>query len=340
MQYVSPFREIGIEIGTHLDKSGLNLAKKRLLAELELSDSPTILRGSVEMTKDDIINEFDKLAKLKNWDFHRLIAADKALLGFIQNKEWGDQKQLLKEPKYSDAAFITFISPYFYESYNTLIINYLADSDIKNLVAVLNIKPSLLTENDQAIGWFSVEAFLEDWQDNLNEIVENMANGEGYSDEELELYSGKQFIECLNLLPPDFKMFRDNYAESLYNLSGSSWNNEQYYRAVNILKNAQLLDIFEETQQMLAERRQLYKKDGHQSGYGSIFRIIIFIFVMIKAAGAMLNSPTNVVYSDERFIEHQARLERTTICLEDRNSTFELLMQLRIRKDSNLQPFG
>ena len=234
------------------------------------------------------------------------------MLGFIQNKEWSDQKQLLKEPKYNDAAFIAFISPYCSESYNTLIINYLADSNVKNLVAVLNIKPSLLTENDQAMGWFSVEAFLEDWQDNLNEIVENMANGEGYSDKELELYTGKQFIECLNLLPFDFKIFRDNYAESLYNLSGSSWNNEQYYRAINILKNAQLLDVFEETQQMLAERRQLYKKDGHQSGYSSIFTIIIFIFLMIQAAGTMLNSPTNVVYSDERFIEQAAERKKAT----------------------------
>ena len=75
MRYVSPFQELGIEIDGNLDKENLNLAKKRLLAELDLSDSSTILRGSVEMTKNDIITQFDKLASVKNWDFHRLITA-------------------------------------------------------------------------------------------------------------------------------------------------------------------------------------------------------------------------------------------------------------------------
>jgi hypothetical protein len=185
MQYISPFEELGIEIDGNLDKNDLNLAKKRLLAELDLSASPTILRGSVEMTKNDIINQFDKLAGVKNWDFHRLVAVDKALLGFIKNKEWDEQKQLLKEPKYDSAAFIEFISPYFSESYKSLIIKHLSGRSPKNLSAVLDITPRLLTDSDHDEAWFSVEMFLDGWKENLNEIAENIRNGQQYADKEL-----------------------------------------------------------------------------------------------------------------------------------------------------------
>ena len=294
MRYVSPFEELGIEIDGNLNKEDLNLAKKRLLAELDLSDAPTILRGSVEMTKNDIITQFDKLGSVKNWDFHRLIAADKALLGFVQHKDWNEQKQLLKEPKYDDAAFIDFVSPYFSESYKYLIIKHLAARSIKNLTAILDITPRLLTDNDHDDVWFSVESFLEGWKDNLNEIAENVRNGQHYTDKELIPYQAKQFIQCLNLLPDDFTWFRDDYATSLFNLSAYSWNKEKHYRAIDIVKNARLLEISDETEVMLDERIAWFEEQiGRTSNVTSseswsgatIFRVLLFvIFVLVKVA--------------------------------------------------------
>ena len=45
-QYVSPFLNLGLDLTAELDKSALNIAKKRLLAELDLSRTGTILRGA------------------------------------------------------------------------------------------------------------------------------------------------------------------------------------------------------------------------------------------------------------------------------------------------------
>lgn len=303
MRYISPFEALGIEIDGNLNKENLNLAKKRLLAELDLSDAPTILRGSVEMTKNDIITQFDKLAAVKNWDFHRLIAADKALLGFIENRDWKGQKHLLKEPKYNDAAFIDFVSPYFAESYKLLIIKHLSNRSIKNLAAVLEITPRLLTENDHDDAWFSVESFLDGWKDNLNDIAENVRNGQQYGDKELIPYQAKQFIQCLNLLPDDFMWFRDDYATSLFNLSAYSWNKEQHYRAIDIVKNARLLNISDETAAMLDARiawfeEQIGRANASNSSDSSdssdsskrwsgatTFRVLLFvIFVFVRLA--------------------------------------------------------
>ncbi len=177
MQYISPFQELGIEADGNFDKSTLNLAKKRLLAELDLSEKPTILRGSLELTKNDIIQQFDKLAALKNWDFHRLIAADKALLDFLQHKYWKYwiiNNGLKAEPQYNDKAFVEFVSPYFLISYKSLIIKSLSNPNPQQLDSILKITPRLLTDDDHDDAWFSVESFLDGWKDNLNEMAEKV----------------------------------------------------------------------------------------------------------------------------------------------------------------------
>ena len=304
MRYVSPFQELGIAADGNLDKSDLNLAKKRLLAELDLSSKPTILRGSVEMTKNDIINQFDKLNSIKNWDFHRLVLADKSLLEFVQNRKWEAKNNLLKEPKYDNPEFVEFISPYFFESYKSLIIKNIAERNAYNLKAILNISPRLLTEEDHDNVWFSVESFLNGWKDNLDEIAENVQNGRVYDDNALIPFHGKSFIECLNLLPDEFTYFRDDYATSLFNLSANSWNKNKHYRAVYLVKNARLLDISEDTATMLDERiewfdaelKRINNNDTVTENWSAstIARVVFFcIFFIFRLATCDNNSSTS-----------------------------------------------
>jgi hypothetical protein len=327
MRYVSPFQELGIEADGNLDKSDLNLAKKRLLAELDLSSKPTILRGSVEMTKNDIINQFDKLNSIKNWDFHRLVLADKSLLEFVQNRKWEAKNHLLKEPKYDNPEFVEFISPYFYESYKSLIIKNIAERNAYNLKAVLNISPRLLTEEDHDNVWFSVESFLNGWKDNLDEIAENVQNGRVYDDNALIPFHGKSFMECLNLLPNEFTYFRDDYATSLFNLSANSWNKNKHYRAVYLVKNARLLDISDDTATMLDERiewfdaelKRINKSDDLTDNWNTstIARVVFFcIFFIFRLAtcdnNSSSNSSSNFVLDGLSYSQPQPLVEPTT----------------------------
>jgi hypothetical protein len=323
MRYVSPFQELGIEADGNLDKSDLNLAKKRLLAELDLSSKPTILRGSVEMSKDDIIKQFDKLNSIKNWDFHRLVLADKSLLEFVQNRKWEAKNHLLKEPKYDNPEFVEFISPYFFESYKSLIIKNIAERNSYNLKTVLNITPRLLTEEDHDNVWFSVESFLNGWKDNLDEIAENVQNGRVYDDNALIPFHGKSFIECLNLLPDEFAYFRDDYATSLFNLSANSWNKNKHYRAVYLVKNARLLDISEDTAAMIDERIEWFDaelKRINNSGTvtdnwrtGTFGRIMVLaIFFLIRLSTCDSNSHNNFTLDGLTYTHPAPPIESTT----------------------------
>ena len=291
MLYVSPFQELGLEADGNLDKASLNLAKKRLLAELDLSEKPTILRGAMELTKNDIINQFDKLASLKNWDFHRLIAVDKALLDFLQHKYWIVNNSLKEEPQYNNEAFIEFVSPYFLMSYKSLIIKCLTTQNTLQLKSVLKITPRLLTDDDHDDALFSVESYLDGWKDNLNEMAEEVQSGHVYNDSEVKPFYDAKFIECLNLLPDDFSWFRDSYATSLYNISAYTWNKENYYRAIDMVKYAQLLDISDETDKMLQTRIAWFDEQmktlnkPEETNWGTIVRVVLFfIFFITKVA--------------------------------------------------------
>lgn len=295
MFYVSPFQALGLEVDSNLDKANLNLAKKRLLAELDLSEKPTILRGTLELTKNDIIKQFDQLAAVKNWDFHRLIAVDKALLDFLQHKYWKYwiiNNGLKAEPQYNDKAFVEFVSPYFLISYKSLIIKSLSNPNPQQLDSILKITPRLLTDDDHDDAWFSVESFLDGWKDNLNEMAEKVQSGHVYSDKEVKPFYAANFIECLNLLPDDFSWFRDSYATSLYNISAYTWNKENYYRAIDMAKYAQLLDVSEETDKMLSARIEWFNEQmktlnqpSESLNWGTIFRVIVFfVFFLSKVA--------------------------------------------------------
>lgn len=301
MLYVSPFQALGLEADGNLDKASLNLAKKRLLAELDLSGMPTILRGSLELTKNDIIQQFDQLASLKNWDFHRLIAVDKALLDFLQQKSWTIDSRLKSEPQYNNDAFVEFVSPYFLTSYKSLIIKYLSAQNPKELAAVLNITPRLLTAEDHDDAWFSVESYLDGWKDNLNDMAEQVQNGHVFKDNEVQPFYAFNFIECLNLLPDEFSWFRDSYATSLYNISAYTWNKENYYRAADMVKYAQFLDVSEEVNLMLTKRIAWFDEQmktlgkSESSDWKTIMRVILFVIFFIYKIGTCdpSTSPTS-----------------------------------------------
>ena len=313
LQYVSPFEALGLKADDNLDKANLNLAKKRLLAELELSGMSTILRGSVELTKNDIINQFDTLAAVKNWDFHRLVAADKALLDFLQHKYWIINRDLKDAPQYSDAAFIKFVSPYFLFSYKSVIISYLASQNPKMLAGILKITPCLLTDDDHDDAWFSVESFLDGWKDNLNDMAENVKNGHVYSDNEVRPFYASNFIDCLNALPDDFSWFRDSYATSLYNISAYTWNKENYYRAIEMVKYAQLLDISEETNTMIQERITWFDAQiktlgqSESTSWGTILRVFLFLIFFVTKVATCENSANNV-NSNNKIISNVPRI--------------------------------
>jgi hypothetical protein len=294
MRYVSPFQELGIELDSSLGKADLHLAKKRLLAELDLSDGVTILRGSTELTKNDVINQFDKLAAIDDWDFHRLVFKDKGLLNFLQNRDWNAQIAFLKEPKYEDEAFVEFINPYFSRSYKSLILKSISNGNPDILKALLDIPASFLTYHSYNSAWYNIQLFLSNWMRNLSEIAENIKNGQIYTEVEFASFHNQSFMECLNLLPdklragniysPNFRKFRDDYAQLIFTISEYFWNQNYYERAIELVENARFLDVSFRIERLLDKRIVWYNQQIEEiknpppesADWVMIWRIIMF----------------------------------------------------------------
>jgi hypothetical protein len=294
MPYTSPFTTLGVEdIGHISDKNALNLAKKKLLAEVDLSNTQTILRGKREMTKDDVLKAFDAIGTMGNWEHHRAVAQDTVLLNFLETYKLDKDQQFKDTDIYENDDFIEFISPYFSEAYEKTLLYALDHRQPKRLENLIYGNSFLGTDMDLEMIWTRIEQFIQDKISVIDDIADQIERSVQFPDAELVNYTSKQMIECLNQLPSgQFDWLRDNYAIALYNLSANMWNKRDYYRANDIAQNAAMLALSPEERNLVDERIAFFKgelnrlnssstEDTSDANYGRYIFWAIFIFLQV-----------------------------------------------------------
>jgi hypothetical protein len=296
IRYTSPFKELGIDDELEvIDKPSLNLAKKKLLAEIDLSTTHSILRGKREMTKDDVLKAFDNISEVENWDYHRIIAKDPILLRFLEERKLERDEKILDAPAYQDAAFINFISPYFSYSYTQLVVLCLEKRQPKRMDTLIYNNPFLVTETDAEEIWSEIEQYVNQKIETLDEMSDQVERGVQFTDTETVDFYATGMIECLNLLPKgDFDWVRGRYAIALYNFSANTWNKKNHYRAVDIAEHAQQLVLNDYERNLIDERvaffdTEMAKLKGGSSTLSpsswsgrSIFWILFFLFQILR----------------------------------------------------------
>jgi hypothetical protein len=239
MQYISPFQTLGIE-AQDISPEGLKLAKKKLLAEFELSDSATILRGGKEMSKDEALKAFDNLGSTSDWYFHGLIAKDKSLSDFLN-------KQILSTTilytGYTDTAFITWLSPYVAYSFQKIQLKAFREHQagmVKHLwQEMTKFMDAYAVEEMEG----SVEMYLRNRIETLDNIGIHIKNRKKFAYQEVKDYYNDGFMDCLSVLPAQFQWLRDSYAVSLYNFAVYTWNSAYYSRATDAINAASVLQL-------------------------------------------------------------------------------------------------
>ncbi len=117
--YQSPIRLAGIT-GPITTRRDLQLARKKMLAELELSNAAILTVNERKLSRQDIIHLFDELGDERQVGWHQIIFQDKALMQFLENavlttESWRD------DPIYEMPDFQVFVSPFFAEAVNVLV---------------------------------------------------------------------------------------------------------------------------------------------------------------------------------------------------------------------------
>jgi hypothetical protein len=342
MQYISPFSLLGIdvkEISQNPNTLNVSVLKKRMLAEFELSKSVTIETPSGELSKNDVLVIFEQLQSPEILNYHLQIAQDAFLLEFLQYNAL--EGGFTKNPIYSNEEFLVFISPYFANSYCSLVINILETDGASN--PHLFKIPLLLSPGEESKLLQPIRRKIYNYIAEIENYGSSLKNKNAakLTDSIYKIYSFN-VIRILNILnnnifEHDIEAFIKasiDLATNCINEKNNGFRNEE---AVSfILKRTQMLPLSSENEKKInhylafINREVQYVESTEKKGSGGgIISIIVVIVAVIRIA--TIGSSHHSSSSDNSFLQQYQTLYAPDTSNED-DSTKALRIFKRLRR--------
>lgn len=233
MHYINPYEllEINTDNLPDVDSSTINKAKRKLLAEIELSDSNTIIHGGVELNKGDCLKAIDDLDNRDKKEFHFFIYQHKHLRRFLTKGKLSFFENYQAESIYKLPEFLEFISQYFTEQYDKILLENYKQWNIEAVSKILSVKP-ITNEAYYERCYKSTYAFVKEIDNEINDITKSITDSKSpfismkFSGLDKALIE-KVNVPLLNLLPTYFQSLRNQLALSIRNLA-KDINNEPH----------------------------------------------------------------------------------------------------------------
>lgn len=345
-QYVSPLALAGTANGDIQDRRGLQLAKKRMLAELELSGETTLQLNGQAFSKNDIVIFFDELSGQGTLDFHIAVAKDKVLQTFLEKAELLPLDKFLPEPLYSDPAFIDWISPYFCFSFCKLARGCIAENDTATWNTLFG-NPFLMNNIYREEAWDDLEKLVEGKLE-MVQYYHNEKQPHQHLPELSELFR-YSFISMVADMPEErFGTVRNEYAFSMMNVCIDIFNKGHRNWATSFLEYAKTMAASDEMRKAVSDKivemNEIENGDNKSSGGWSnwgILRIVLFALYIIyrMATCSDFDSNRNSSFDNIRYIP-AINLDSLTIKSDSvykvnlsSDSTFDSLLRV-MAKDS------
>jgi hypothetical protein len=312
-KYISPFRNLGLDLSQEVDKNALNLAKKRILAELDLSQKTTLIRGGIEMSKNDIVQLFDGFNKVENLDFHRQIATNRGLLAFLEKQQLDTKNEFVDDLAFASAPFKAFLSPYLTQSCAEYLTNCLKKAQSANLHIFPMPLLNQLSVNELETVWQSVETFLKDKRTQADELTARIRSRPRMKLSDADAFRAPQFVACLNWLPERFQGLRTGYVAALFHLAEACWGVKGHKVAVDILRYAVHINCASQNHKVVQARlygyensldavtKSMEQERAFKYVFGAIIAILLVFLVFKITTYTREKKPKPVVYEDRSF---------------------------------------
>lgn len=311
MHYVSPFNYLPEDLikDILLDTNKIKLARKKLLAEIELSDTQSILVNNKELTKSDIITLFDSLNNAQLLNIHLAIFNNKNLLGFLENSIIPSFFNFTdSQPLNTDEA-INFISPY-YKDVAWELINTAIKTKDNVVFCQFFLSQHLLNNEDTFEIYELVSKRLSAFAGQLKLLEKKIENKGRIIKKDIEALELKAHILLLNSLPNDFDKLRDDIACDINALGCDLINNsynrfakDYFFDAVSLNCSNAVKKHFNHNVLLSIQRKDKYPKTHSIGGFfynivhfnnGKIVlnnkkRLVSFIFIMIFLRGVVVD---------------------------------------------------
>lgn len=229
MQYHSPFHYFPPDLQAEILASPqqIKLLRKRLLAEIELSSTQSIVKDGKELTKFEVIRLFDQLNDPDLVQIHGEIFQSRELLRFLENKK------LPKDFRFTENAIlrrdkaIVFLSPY-YKSVSIELLNQAYNKKEMHVFGRFFDAEHLLTNEDMFEIYEQINRKFRSFENQLKHLENKIKEEEEkISEAEMNDLRLNRQIAILNTLPDNFEQLREDIARHINNL-GAALINKSY----------------------------------------------------------------------------------------------------------------
>jgi len=211
-----------------IDSSIIKKQKKKIYAEIELSDNNSIGYKGKKLTKSDcekIISDLEDENKIK---FYYELLQFKELNNFLISGDTNffynyQEKAILK-----NVLFLEFISPYFANQYDGIILKIYVSSDENLLKRILSLKPLVISNYIDSCYKSLYNYFKQQVQE--LELLHRQIRNEEIDEDELndndiiKKIIQKIKIKQINYLPEYFSSIKNQIAKSIRDLSVAIFN--------------------------------------------------------------------------------------------------------------------
>ncbi|MEI6313084.1 MAG: hypothetical protein WCP57_12555 [Bacteroidota bacterium] len=231
MQYINPLEILGLSNATDsssIDNEIVKKAKRKLFADIDLSDNGLFEYYGLQLTKGDCEKVIDELSKKELQDFYSYLLSNKKLNIFLVNGDVELFTNFQQDSIFKLPEFVNFLSPYFAPKFDKALLSAFENDRTDHTRAILNTS-NLIAQQDLNLAFKSVSNNIQNKIAEIDEITKDIKNEEStYDDDDIEdvvqLVKEHFPTNTLNCLPQYFQSQILKIANSINYLSNSIWD--------------------------------------------------------------------------------------------------------------------
>lgn len=229
--YVNPIEILGLSNATDttsIDNEIVKKAKRKLFADIDLSDNGMFEYYGLQLTKGNCEKAIDELTNNDFKEFYLYLSNNKPLNEFLASGKEAIFKNFKQDSIYKLPEFIKFISPYFAPKFDKALLVAFENDNADLTKAILNTS-TLIAQTELNLAFKSVSNNIQNKIAEIDEITKDIKNEESAYDED-DIEDVVQIVKehfptnTLNCLPQYFQSQILKIANSINYLSNSIWD--------------------------------------------------------------------------------------------------------------------
>jgi hypothetical protein len=229
--YVNPIEILGLSNATNatsIDNETVKKAKRKLFADIDLSDNGVFEYYGLQLTKGNCEKAIDELTNNDIKEFYLYLENNKPLNEFLASGKEAIFKNFKQDSIFKLPEFIKFISPYFAPKFDKALLAAFEKDNADLTKAILNTS-TLIAQTDLNLAFKSVSNNIQNKIAEIDEITKDIKNEESAYDENdiedvVQLVKEHFPTNTLNCLPQYFQSQILKIANSINYLSNSIWD--------------------------------------------------------------------------------------------------------------------